>query len=172
MVCLERSKDRSSMGSFTDVDPKTTAGRVVVNEDRLIANRVDKSMISVSYKGEENPFSAEGISSLKMKEIAKAYLRSTIKNDVSAVPAYFNDSQGQATKDVGMITGLEQPVIDVYLLLESIIGPGGLNVQKAHDVFNRTPEPNLFLRNTLIVDVVFGMVDMGRNIVNNSEYFF
>ncbi|GLJ05719.1 hypothetical protein SUGI_0023900 [Cryptomeria japonica] len=71
---------------------KTAAGRVVVNEDGLIANRVDMQMISVSYKDEENPFSTEGISSLKMKEIAEAYLQSIIKNYVSAVPTYFNHS--------------------------------------------------------------------------------
>ncbi|XP_059071404.1 heat shock 70 kDa protein 18-like [Cryptomeria japonica] len=46
-----------------------------------------------------------------MKEIAEAYLQSTIKNYVSAVPAYFNDSQGRATTDVGMITDLEQQVL-------------------------------------------------------------
>ncbi|GLJ53672.1 hypothetical protein SUGI_1144960 [Cryptomeria japonica] len=45
----------------------------------------------MSYKGEENPFSVEGVSLLKTKEIAVAYLQSTIKNDVSAVPAICND---------------------------------------------------------------------------------
>ncbi|GLJ48331.1 hypothetical protein SUGI_1020280 [Cryptomeria japonica] len=70
---------------------KTAAGRVIVNEDGLIANQVDTQMISVSYKDEENPFSAEDVSLLKMKEIAAAYLQSTIKNDVSAVPAICND---------------------------------------------------------------------------------
>ncbi|CAN6332808.1 unnamed protein product [Urochloa humidicola] len=41
-----------------------------------------------------------------MKEIAEAYLGSTIKNAVVTVPAYFNDSQRQATKDAGVISGL------------------------------------------------------------------
>ncbi|GLJ25441.1 hypothetical protein SUGI_0487140 [Cryptomeria japonica] len=70
---------------------KTAADRVIVNEDGLIANQVDTQMISVSYKGEENPFSVEGVSLLKMKEIAAAYLLSTIKNDVSADPTICND---------------------------------------------------------------------------------
>ncbi|KAK8952406.1 Heat shock cognate 70 kDa protein [Platanthera zijinensis] len=41
-----------------------------------------------------------------MKEIAEAYLGTTIKNAVVTVPAYFNDSQRQATKDAGVISGL------------------------------------------------------------------
>nr|ACR38891.1 heat shock protein 70 [Apopellia endiviifolia (species B)]ACR38900.1 heat shock protein 70 [Apopellia endiviifolia (species B)] len=69
----------------------------------------DKPMIGVQYKGEEKQFAAEEISSMvliKMKEIAEAYLGSTIKNAVVTVPAYFNDSQRQATKDAGVIAGL------------------------------------------------------------------
>jgi len=41
-----------------------------------------------------------------MKEIAEAYLSKTVKNAVITVPAYFNDSQRQATKDAGAISGL------------------------------------------------------------------
>ncbi|KAL3678049.1 hypothetical protein R1sor_021005 [Riccia sorocarpa] len=69
----------------------------------------DKPMIYVQYKGEEKEFSAEEISSMvltKMKEIAEAFLGKTIKNAVITVPAYFNDSQRQATKDAGVISGL------------------------------------------------------------------
>ncbi|KAL2630646.1 hypothetical protein R1flu_015332 [Riccia fluitans] len=69
----------------------------------------DKPMISVMYKGEEKSFAAEEISSMvliKMKEIAEAFLGTTIKNAVVTVPAYFNDSQRQATKDAGVIAGL------------------------------------------------------------------
>lgn len=43
----------------------------------------------------------------KMKETAEAYLNKSIKNAVITVPAYFNDSQRQATKDAGTIAGLE-----------------------------------------------------------------
>ena len=42
----------------------------------------------------------------KMKEIAEAYLGKEVKNAVVTVPAYFNDSQRQATKDAGAISGL------------------------------------------------------------------
>ncbi|XP_074263027.1 heat shock cognate 70 kDa protein 2-like isoform X2 [Silene latifolia] len=68
-----------------------------------------KPVIVVSYKDEEKNFSPEEISSMilvKMKEIAEAYTGSTVKNAVITVPAYFNDSQRQATKDAGMIAGL------------------------------------------------------------------
>ncbi|CAL5352970.1 unnamed protein product [Camellia sinensis] len=76
---------------------------------KIIAGPGDKPMIVVSYKGEEKQFAAEEISSMvliKMKEIAEAYLGTTIKNAVVTVPAYFNDSQRQATKDAGVIAGL------------------------------------------------------------------
>jgi heat shock protein 1/8 len=69
----------------------------------------DKPQIYVNYKGEEKAFSAEEISSMvliKMKEIAESYLGKEVKNAVITVPAYFNDSQRQATKDAGAISGL------------------------------------------------------------------
>ncbi|KAF7148891.1 hypothetical protein RHSIM_Rhsim03G0170600 [Rhododendron simsii] len=69
----------------------------------------NKPMIGVTYKYEEKQFSAEEISSMvlvKMREIAEDYLGTTIKNAVITVPAYFNDSQRQATKDAGAIAGL------------------------------------------------------------------
>ena len=68
-----------------------------------------KPMINVNYKGEEKQFSAEEISSMvliKMKEVAEAYIGKDVKNAVVTVPAYFNDSQRQATKDAGAIAGL------------------------------------------------------------------
>lgn len=43
---------------------------------------------------------------IKMKETAEAYLGTPVKNAVVTVPAYFNDSQRQATKDAGQISGL------------------------------------------------------------------
>jgi len=68
-----------------------------------------KPMISVEYKGEEKTFSAEEISSMvlsKMKEVSEAYLGKKVSDAVVTVPAYFNDSQRQATKDAGAICGL------------------------------------------------------------------
>ncbi|VDP33730.1 unnamed protein product [Schistosoma margrebowiei] len=68
-----------------------------------------KLKIRVEYKGEKKLFSAEEISSMvltKMKEVAESYLGRTVSDAVITVPAYFNDSQRQATKDAGAIAGL------------------------------------------------------------------
>ncbi|VEN42061.1 unnamed protein product [Callosobruchus maculatus] len=68
-----------------------------------------KPKIQVEYKGEVKKFAPEEISSMvltKMKEVAEAYLGATVKDAVITVPAYFNDSQRQATKDAGAIAGL------------------------------------------------------------------
>merc|ERR1711976_725065 len=74
-----------------------------------VVNRNSKPKIQVDYKGETKEFFAEEISSMvltKMKEIAEVYLGKDVKNAVVTVPAYFNDSQRQATKDAGAIAGL------------------------------------------------------------------
>ncbi|KAL5725946.1 70-kilodalton heat shock protein [Ranunculus cassubicifolius] len=76
---------------------------------KVTSGAADKPMIGVNYKGEEKQFAAEEISSMvliKMREIAEAYLSKPVKNAVVTVPAYFNDSQRQATKDAGAIAGL------------------------------------------------------------------
>nr|5BN8_A Chain A, Heat shock 70 kDa protein 1A [Homo sapiens] len=74
-----------------------------------VINDGDKPKVQVSYKGETKAFYPEEISSMvltKMKEIAEAYLGYPVTNAVITVPAYFNDSQRQATKDAGVIAGL------------------------------------------------------------------
>ncbi|XP_058767059.1 heat shock cognate 70 kDa protein-like [Vicia villosa] len=76
---------------------------------KVIAGVEDKPMITLKYKGEEKEFCAEEISSMilsKVREIAEAYLESSVKNAVVTVPAYFNDSQRKATIDAGAIAGL------------------------------------------------------------------
>merc|ERR1719443_2738375 len=50
---------------------------------------------------------------VKMKEIAESYLGKTVKNAVVTVPAYFNDSQRQATKDAGAIAGRRLDLVDI-----------------------------------------------------------
>ena len=74
-----------------------------------VVNDNTKPKIQVNYKGETKTFFPEEVSSMvliKMKEIAEAYLGKTITDAVITVPAYFNDSQRQATKDAGTISGL------------------------------------------------------------------
>lgn len=69
----------------------------------------DKPMIVVRYKGEQKQFSPEEISSMilaYMRDIASAFLGHPVNNAVITCPAYFNDSQRQATKDAGVIAGL------------------------------------------------------------------
>lgn len=65
--------------------------------------------VSVSGKDEKKQFTPEEVSAMilrKMKEIAEAYLGEEVKHAVVTVPAYFNDAQRQATKDAGVIAGL------------------------------------------------------------------
>ena len=76
---------------------------------KVVAGTDDNPMILVKYKGEEKRFVAEKISSMilsKMHEIAEKFLELPVKNAVITVPAYFNDSQRKATKDAGIIAGL------------------------------------------------------------------
>ena len=66
-------------------------------------------MIQVTWKGDIKQFSAEEISAMvlvKMKETAESFLAQKVVNAVITVPAYFNDSQRQATKAAGAIAGL------------------------------------------------------------------
>ena len=68
-----------------------------------------KPKIQVEFKCEKKTFTPEEVSSMvltKMKETAEQYLGKTVKDAVVTVPAYFNDSQRQATKDAGVIAGL------------------------------------------------------------------
>ncbi|XP_045782116.1 heat shock protein 68-like [Maniola jurtina] len=74
-----------------------------------VVNDCGKPKIQVEFKGETKRFAPEEISSMvltKMKETAEAYLGTTVRDAVVTVPAYFNDSQRQATKDAGAIAGL------------------------------------------------------------------
>ncbi|KAK3827313.1 MAG: hsp71-like protein [Linnemannia gamsii] len=74
-----------------------------------VIDKGTKPYIQVEYKGETKEFTPEEISSMvltKMRETAEAYLGTTVTNAVVTVPAYFNDSQRQATKDSGMIAGM------------------------------------------------------------------
>jgi L1 cell adhesion molecule like protein len=75
---------------------------------KVIGNN-NKPMIEVKYKGETKLYQAEQISAMilsQMKRTAEQYLGQTVTKAVITVPAYFNDSQRQATKDAGRISGL------------------------------------------------------------------
>ena len=74
-----------------------------------IVSSDSKPKIQAEYKGQVKSFAPEEISSMvlsKMRETAEAYLGQKITDAVITVPAYFNDSQRQATKDAGRIAGM------------------------------------------------------------------
>jgi L1 cell adhesion molecule like protein len=74
-----------------------------------VSNKDNKPIIDVQFQGESKSFTPEEISSMiliKMKEIASSFIGEDVKDAVVTVPAYFNDSQRQATKDAGIIAGL------------------------------------------------------------------
>ena len=116
----DAAKNQAAMNPINTVfDAKRLIGRrfgdKTVQSDmklwpfKLIQGSADKPMIQVQLKGESKQFAAEEISSMvltKMKETAESYLGCTVKHAVVTVPAYFNDSQRQATKDAGTIAGL------------------------------------------------------------------
>jgi len=69
----------------------------------------DKPLIEIYYQGVLKQFHPEEISSMvlqKMKQTAEAYVGTRVREAVITVPAYFNDSQRQATKDAGEIAGM------------------------------------------------------------------
>ena len=116
----DAAKNQTAMNPINTVfDAKRLIGRKfqdsAVQEDikhwpfKVKAGADQKPMIEVQYKGETKDFQPEQISSMilvKMKETAEAFLGKDVKNAVVTVPAYFNDSQRQATKDAGVIAGL------------------------------------------------------------------
>eukprot|EP00292_Cryptomonas_paramecium_P004444 CAMPEP_0113661958 /NCGR_PEP_ID=MMETSP0038_2-20120614/290_1 /TAXON_ID=2898 /ORGANISM="Cryptomonas paramecium" /LENGTH=646 /DNA_ID=CAMNT_0000576761 /DNA_START=496 /DNA_END=2436 /DNA_ORIENTATION=+ /assembly_acc=CAM_ASM_000170 len=116
----DAAKNQVAMNPHNTVfDAKRLIGRrfqdPAVQEDvkhfpfKVICKDGDKPAIEVSFKNETKIFAPEEISAMvlmKMKEIAESFLGKEIKNAVITVPAYFNDSQRQATKDAGAITGL------------------------------------------------------------------
>lgn len=109
----------SSNPSNTVFDAKRLIGRKfddpVVSAERklwpfkVVANADGKPKIEVEWKGATHQFLPEEVSAAvlqKMKATAEAYLGAPVKDAVITVPAYFNDSQRQATKDAGAIAGL------------------------------------------------------------------
>ena len=116
----DAAKNQAAVNSTNTVfDAKRLIGNKysdskVQNDIKLWPFKVERSdtdncLINVEYKGETRKFQPEEISSMilsKMKETASSYLGEEVTDAVITVPAYFNDSQRQATKDAGVIAGL------------------------------------------------------------------
>jgi molecular chaperone DnaK (HSP70) len=74
-----------------------------------VTNKNGKPHVNVKVGGENKLFAPEEVSAMvlgKMREIAEGFLGKKVNNAVITVPAYFNDAQRQATKDAGVIAGL------------------------------------------------------------------
>ena len=115
----DSAKNQASMNPTNTIyDAKRLIGRKfddgVVQDDMKtwpfnVVNDDGKPKFNVKYMNEEKTFFPEEISAMvltKMKEIAEAYIGKDVTGAVITVPAYFNDSQRQATKDAGSIAGL------------------------------------------------------------------
>lgn len=116
----DAAKNQTAMNPKNTVfDAKRLIGRKFsekkVQEDlkdwsyNVVSGVGDKPMINVEFHGEKKQFAPEEISSMvlvKMKETAESFMGKTVKDAVVTVPAYFNDSQRQATKDAAAIAGL------------------------------------------------------------------
>ena len=117
----DAAKNQSSMNPINTIfDAKRLIGRKfkdsTVQNDikqwpfKVIEKEDGKPFIQVSYKDEMKEFRPEELSAMilvKMKETAEGFLNEKVKKAVITVPAYFNDAQRQATKDAGVIAGLE-----------------------------------------------------------------
>ncbi|XP_026387453.1 probable mediator of RNA polymerase II transcription subunit 37e [Papaver somniferum] len=140
----DAAKNQAAMNPINTVfDAKRLIGRKIdhttVQSDiklwpfKVIAGEDKRPMIQVNYKDEDKLLSAEEISSMvlmKMRETAEDYLGLTVKDAVVTVPAYFNDSQRQATKDAAKIAGLN--------ILRIINEPTAAGI--AYGLFHQVPD--------------------------------
>jgi len=115
----DSAKNSCSINPFNTVyDVKRLLGKDF-NDEKLqddlkhfsfnVINDNNKPKIQVNYLNEIKLFTPQEISAMilsKMKSIAEEYLGCSVTNAVITVPAYFNDTQRQATKDAGIIAGL------------------------------------------------------------------
>ncbi|KAI3965668.1 hypothetical protein MKX01_010625 [Papaver californicum] len=127
---------------------------------KVVAGLDEKPMIQVIYQDKQIQFSTEEISAMvlvKMREIAEAYLGSSVKDAVVTIPAYFNDSQRQATFDAGKIAGLN--------VLRIISEPTAAGI--AYGLDNK--ETSVGARNVLIFDLGGGTFDVSLLTITKSN---
>ena len=164
----ESAKNQSAMNPTNTVyDAKRLIGRnysdPLVQQEMThfsyeLTQSQDKPLIQVEYKDELKQFHPEEISAMilsEMKQIASSYLGEDIQDVVITVPAYFNDSQRQATKDAGSIAGLN--------VLRIINEPTAAAI--AYGLNNKSSEQNV-----LIFDLGGGTFDV--SLLNIDEGIF
>ncbi len=110
----EGARTTPSVVAFTK-DGERLVGQVakrqsITNPDRTISSIKREMGSNFKVKIDDKEYSPQEISAMilqKLKKDAEAYLGETVTKAVITVPAYFSDSQRQATKDAGKIAGLE-----------------------------------------------------------------
>jgi len=116
----EAAKSQAAGNTANTVfDAKRLIGRKfsdpLVQEDikrypfKVVGDATDRPQIVVQTKDGEKKYYPEEISAMllqKMKQMVESYVGEEVKDAVITVPAYFNDAQRQATKDAGVIAGL------------------------------------------------------------------
>eukprot|EP00111_Clytia_hemisphaerica_P002275 TCONS_00006378-protein len=124
-----------------------------------VVNKAGKPKIEVDFKGERKIYTPEEISSMvlsKMKDTAENYLGEKVTDAVITVPAYFNDSQRQATKDAGVIAGLN--------VLRVVNEPTAAAIAYGLDKFTDDE------RNVLIFDLGGGTFDVSVLAIDNGVF--
>ncbi|KAJ2083909.1 Heat shock protein ssb1 [Coemansia sp. RSA 988] len=116
----DAAKNQSAMNPYNTVfDAKRLIGRRFddpsVKQDTQnwpfkVVDKGEQPHIEVQFQGETKTYTPQEISAMvltKMKEVAEAKLGKSVSKAVITVPAYFNDAQRNATKDAGVISGLD-----------------------------------------------------------------
>lgn len=137
-------------------DPSVQADLKHLSYD-VVCSDDDKPLIEIEYMNEKKLFHPEQISSMileKLKNIASLYIGYEVKKAVVTVPAYFNDSQRQATKDAGMIAGLD--VIRIINEPTAAAIAYGLNTKGE--------------RNVLVYDLGGGTLDVTVLVMDNGVF--
>ncbi|KAG0765586.1 hypothetical protein G6F24_004312 [Rhizopus arrhizus] len=140
---------------FDDADVKAD----MKNWPFTVVEQNENPFVQVEFEGETKTYSPQEISSMvliKMKEIAEAKLGKKVSKAVVTVPAYFNDSQRQATKDAGTIAGLE--------VLRIINEPTAAAIAYGLDANDKTE------RNVLIYDLGGGTFDVSLLTISGGVF--
>ncbi|KAM5556349.1 iron-sulfur cluster biogenesis chaperone, mitochondrial-like [Rosa sericea] len=129
---------------------------------KVIEGSSDKPLIVVHNMGQEKQYAAEDISSMvlgKMRETAEAYIGKTVKNAVVTVPAYFNNSQREATKHAAATAGLNV----IRMINEPTAAAIAYGLDKKAGWYNN--------RNVMIFDLGGGTLDVSLLSINTSGVF-